>query len=89
MRHLLFDSATDLQVSFGPHAETIIEEIPNYTNAEPTIQISEVNLYLQTLTVVTSSTANEMGLGCPTLFNSASLKGGLYVTPLTRGLTSS
>jgi uncharacterized protein (TIGR02118 family) len=44
MGHLLFDSVTDFQASFGPHAETIIADIPKYTNSEPTIQISEVKL---------------------------------------------
>jgi len=44
MGHLLFDSATDFQMSFGPHAQTIIADIPKYTNSEPTIQISEVKL---------------------------------------------
>ena len=32
MGHLLFDSATDFQASFGPHAETIIADIAKYTN---------------------------------------------------------
>lgn len=44
MGHLLFDSATDFQASFGPHAQTIIADIPKYTNSEPIIQISEVKL---------------------------------------------
>jgi len=30
------------QNSFGPHAETILSDIPNYTNIEPIIQVSEV-----------------------------------------------
>ena len=44
MGHLLFASATDFHASFGPHAQTIIADIPKYTNSEPTIQISEVKL---------------------------------------------
>ena len=44
MGHLLFDSETDFRTSFAPHAETIIADIPKYTNSEPTIQISEVKL---------------------------------------------
>jgi hypothetical protein len=28
--------------SFGPNAEKIMADIPNFTNSEPTIQISEV-----------------------------------------------
>jgi hypothetical protein len=30
------------QNSFGPNAEAIMADAPNYTNAEPTVQISEV-----------------------------------------------
>jgi uncharacterized protein (TIGR02118 family) len=44
MGHLLFDSLQDFQMSFGPHAQAIVADIPNYTNSEPTIQISEVKL---------------------------------------------
>jgi hypothetical protein len=32
------------QISFGPHAGEIMADIPNYTNAEPVIQISEITL---------------------------------------------
>ena len=44
MGHLLFDSVEAFQQSFGPHAETIMGDIPNYTNTQPTIQVSEVKL---------------------------------------------
>jgi uncharacterized protein (TIGR02118 family) len=44
MGHLLFDSVEAFQQSFGPHAETIVGDIPNYTNTQPTIQLSEVKL---------------------------------------------
>jgi uncharacterized protein (TIGR02118 family) len=44
MGHLLFDSVEDYQTSFGPHAEAILADIPNYTNSEPIIQISEVKM---------------------------------------------
>ena len=44
MGHLLFDSVEDFQTSFGPHAPAIVGDIPNYTNSEPIIQISEVKL---------------------------------------------
>ena len=44
MGHLLFDSVAAFQESFGPHAEAILGDIPNYTNTQPTIQISEVKL---------------------------------------------
>lgn len=42
MGHLLFDSVESFQSAFGPHAETIMNDIPNYTNVQPVIQISEV-----------------------------------------------
>jgi uncharacterized protein (TIGR02118 family) len=44
MCHLLFDSVGAFQTSFGPHAQAIMDDIPKYTNVEPTIQISEVKL---------------------------------------------
>ncbi len=44
MGHLLFDSVEEFQASFGPHAPAIVGDIPNYTNSQPTIQISEVKL---------------------------------------------
>jgi uncharacterized protein (TIGR02118 family) len=42
MGHLYFDSVADFQSAFGPHADTIMADIPNYTDIRPTIQISEV-----------------------------------------------
>jgi uncharacterized protein (TIGR02118 family) len=44
MGHLYFDSATDFQAAFGPHADAIMADIPNYTDIQPTIQISEVRI---------------------------------------------
>lgn len=44
MAHLVFDSAEAFQKSFSPHAETIMGDIPNFTNAQPSIQISEVKI---------------------------------------------
>lgn len=44
MGHLLFDSVDAFQESFAPHAQAIVGDIPNYTNTQPTIQISEVKL---------------------------------------------
>lgn len=44
MGHLLFDSATAFQEAFGPHAEQILGDIPNYTPTQPTIQISDVRM---------------------------------------------
>ena len=44
MGHLYFDSVDAFQASFGPHAKAILDDIPNYTDAQPTIQISEVKM---------------------------------------------
>lgn len=44
MGHLLFDSVEAFQQSFAQHAQDIVADIPNYTNTQPTIQISEVKL---------------------------------------------
>jgi uncharacterized protein (TIGR02118 family) len=42
MGHLFFESVTAFQAAFAPNAAVITGDIPNYTNAQPTIQISEV-----------------------------------------------
>jgi uncharacterized protein (TIGR02118 family) len=42
MGHLYFDSIDDLQQSFGVHAETIVADIPNFTDIAPVVQIGEV-----------------------------------------------
>ena len=42
--YLTFDSVDAFQKSFGPHAGEIVGDIPNYTNIQPIIQISEVTL---------------------------------------------
>lgn len=44
MGHLLFDSVEAFQQAFGAHAPAIVGDIPNYTNTQPTIQVSEVKL---------------------------------------------
>jgi uncharacterized protein (TIGR02118 family) len=44
MGHLYFDSMADFQSAFGPHANAIMADIPNYTDIQPTIQISEVKI---------------------------------------------
>ena len=44
MGHLLFESVESFQAAFGPHAEKILADIPNYTDAPPVLQISEVKL---------------------------------------------
>ena len=44
MCHYYFDSLDDFMNAFGPHAERLQSDIRNYTNIEPTIQISEVSI---------------------------------------------
>jgi uncharacterized protein (TIGR02118 family) len=44
MCHLYFDSIEAFQTAFGPHAQAIMADMPNYTNIQPTIQISEVKI---------------------------------------------
>lgn len=44
MGHLYFDSVDDFQTAFAPHAAAIMGDIPNYTNIEPVIQLSQVHL---------------------------------------------
>ncbi|WP_298793977.1 EthD family reductase [uncultured Allomuricauda sp.] len=40
--YLYFDKLSAYQNSFGPNAKQIVGDIPNYTNIQPVIQISEV-----------------------------------------------
>ena len=42
MCHLYFDSTEAFQSAFAPHAPAILADIPNYTDTQPIIQISEV-----------------------------------------------
>ncbi len=42
MGNLYFESVEMFQNSFGANADKIMGDIPNYTNIEPVIQISEV-----------------------------------------------
>lgn len=42
MGHLYFDTVETFQTAFGPHAGAIMADIPNYTEIQPMIQISEV-----------------------------------------------
>ncbi len=44
MAHLLFDSVEAFQSAFGPHVAVIMGDIPNYTDIQPIIQISEVRM---------------------------------------------
>jgi len=40
----LFDSVDALQQAFGPHADELLGDIPNYTDIQAVFQISEVKL---------------------------------------------
>jgi uncharacterized protein (TIGR02118 family) len=44
MCHLTFDSVEAFQGAFGPNAEAIMGDVPNYTDIQPVIQISEVKM---------------------------------------------
>jgi uncharacterized protein (TIGR02118 family) len=44
MGHLVFDSVQVFQQGWAPHADAIVGDVPNYTNTQPTIQVSEVKL---------------------------------------------
>lgn len=39
---MYFDSVEDFGQAFGPNAEKIMGDLPNFTNIEPIVQISEV-----------------------------------------------
>jgi uncharacterized protein (TIGR02118 family) len=42
--HLTFDSVAAFQKAFIPHAPEILADVPNYTNTQPIIQISAIEL---------------------------------------------
>jgi uncharacterized protein (TIGR02118 family) len=42
MAHMCFDSIGAFQAAFGPHVGAIEADVPNYTDMQPTVQISEV-----------------------------------------------
>lgn len=44
MGHLYFDSIETFQTAFGLHGQAIMGDIPNFTDVQPTIQISEVKI---------------------------------------------
>jgi uncharacterized protein (TIGR02118 family) len=44
MGHFYFDSVESFQTIFAPHADDIMADIPNYTDIEPSIQVSEVKI---------------------------------------------
>lgn len=40
--HIYFNSLGDFQANMGAHGKTLVDDIPNYTNIQPQIQISEI-----------------------------------------------
>ena len=44
MGHLMFDSVEAFQRAWGPNAAAIVGDIPNYTNTQPTVQVSDVKM---------------------------------------------
>jgi uncharacterized protein (TIGR02118 family) len=44
MCHLFCESVESFQAAFGPHAGEILADIPNYTDIQPVMQISEVTV---------------------------------------------
>jgi uncharacterized protein (TIGR02118 family) len=44
MGHLLFDSVEVFSAEFTTHGAAVQADIPNYTNTEPVIQISQVKM---------------------------------------------
>ena len=42
--HMTFDSMEAYQTAFSAHAQTIMADIPNYTDLQPLVQISEIKI---------------------------------------------
>ncbi len=42
MGNMYFDTVEDFGNAFGPNAEKIMGDLPNFTNIEPIVQVSEV-----------------------------------------------
>lgn len=42
--YLYFDSVEDFEAAFGAHGDEILGDIPNFTNTEPVLQISTIEL---------------------------------------------
>ena len=40
--HMQFENVEAFQESFGPNMEEIMADLPNFTNIEPVVQISEI-----------------------------------------------
>jgi uncharacterized protein (TIGR02118 family) len=44
MGHLFFDTVETFQAAFGLHSSSLMGDIANFTDIQPTIQVSEVKL---------------------------------------------
>src|SRR5437868_10307315 len=44
MGHLYFDKVEDFVSSFNPNANTIMGDLPNFTDITPVVQVSEVKI---------------------------------------------
>jgi uncharacterized protein (TIGR02118 family) len=44
LAHLFFESVDAFQAAFAEHSGAILADIPNYTNTQPMVQISQVKL---------------------------------------------
>lgn len=42
--HLMFDSVDAFQAAFAQHGGAIMADVPNYTNTQPAVQISQVKM---------------------------------------------
>jgi uncharacterized protein (TIGR02118 family) len=42
MGHILYESVEAFQAVFAQHGQVLLADIPNFTNAQPVIQISDV-----------------------------------------------
>lgn len=42
--HLFFDTIEDFMSSFGPNANAITSDIPNYTDTTPLVQVNEIKI---------------------------------------------
>jgi uncharacterized protein (TIGR02118 family) len=44
MTHMTFNSIESFQEIFAIHSEELLSDIPNFTNCQPQLQISEINI---------------------------------------------
>jgi uncharacterized protein (TIGR02118 family) len=44
MGHMLFESVAAFRAAIGPHLPALMADIPNYTNAQPVLQVSEIRM---------------------------------------------